>query len=156
MANLQAIRQALATQLQNGLGITSVANMPATITPPMIMVLPGSPYVTYGQTFGETIDAEFGMTFGEAPSPGMSKVSSMLVVLIVISMAMGYEPMQPALDTLIEPPGNPGSVPTVIAMDETIGGAVEFAVPIDVSGYGLVSIAGQDYFGAHLRVQIGA
>jgi hypothetical protein len=154
VANVQAIRQALAAQLQDQLNITSVGNMPAVITTPMIMVIPGSPYIQYGQTMGEQADA-LGAVMGGLSSP-QSKSGIMLTVLICISMAQGYEPMQPALDALLEPAGNTGSVPDAIALDETLGGIVDFAVPLDVTGYGLINVAGQDYFGAHLRVQIGA
>lgn len=156
MANVQAIRQALATQLQDQLNITAVANMPAQITPPLIAVIPGSPYLKYGVTFGEQGDA-LGAVMGEAAlSSPASKNDIMLTVLILISMGIGYESMQPALDALLEPAGNTGSVPNAIAYDETLGGVVDFIIPLDVSGYGLVSIAGTDYFGAHLRVQVGA
>lgn len=155
MANVQSIRQALATQLATGLNIQALPNMPAVVTTPMIMVMPGSPYIQYGQTMGETADA-LGAVMGTPVSPTQSKNNIMLTVLVVISMAMGYEPMQPALDAMLEPAGNPGSIPDVIALDETLGGAVDFAVPLDITGYGLVNIAGQDYFGAHMRIQIGA
>lgn len=154
MANIQAIRQALAAQLEATLNIRSLGNVPAVITPPTIMVLPGSPYIQYGVTMGEASDA-LGAVMGDVASP-MSKNNIMLTVLVCISMAQGYEPMQPALDALLEPAGNTGSVPDAIALDETLGGAVDFAVPLDVTGYGLINVAGQDYFGAHLRVQIGA
>lgn len=154
MANVQAIRQALATQLQAQLGITAVPNMPAVITPPMIMVVPGNPYLKYGSTMGEAADALGAVMGGLAHA--RSKNDIMLTVLICISVAQGYEPMQPALDTLLEPAGNTGSVPDAIAVDETLGGTVDFAVPLDVTGYGLVNTGGTDYFGAHLRVQIGA
>jgi hypothetical protein len=118
------------------------------------MILPGSPYIQYGATMGEQLDA-LGAVMGSLAHP-QSKNNIMLTVLICMSVAQGYEPMQPALDTLLEPPGNSGSVPDAIAFDETLGGAVDFAVSLDVTGYGLVNVANTDYFGAHLRVQIGA
>jgi hypothetical protein len=120
----------------------------------MIMIIPGSPPIQYGQTMGEQSDA-LGAILGPV-SPTMSKNGLMLTVLIAISMAQGYEPMQDSLDALIEPPGNAGSVPDVIALDPTLGGAAEYAVALDVTGYGIINIAAQDYFGAHLRVQVGA
>lgn len=154
MANVQAIRQALASQLETQLGINCQPNMPAVITPPSIFVLPGSPYIQYGQTMGEQADA-FGAVMGDLQHT-QSKNNIMLVVLICMSVAQGYEPMQPALDALLEPAGNSGSVPDAIALDESLGGAVDYAVPLDITGYGLISIAGQDYFGAHMRIQVGA
>ena len=154
MAVLQPSRVALAAQLQNTLKIQTLPNMPAVITPPMMMVIPGSTYIQYGVTMGETADA-LGAVLGPV-DPVMTKNSIMLTVLICISVAQGYEPMQPVLDALLEPAGNNGSIPNAIALDETLGGAVEFAIPLDVSGYGLINVGGQDYFGAHMRVQIGA
>ena len=155
MAVIQPSRVALAAQLQANLGIQAVPNMPAVITPPMMMVIPGSNYIQYGVTMGETADA-LGAVLGSPVSPTQSKNNIMLTVLICISLAQGYEPMQPALDKLLEPAGNKGSIPDAIALDETLGGAVDFAIPLDVTGYGLINVGGQDYFGAHMRVQIGA
>lgn len=161
MANVQAIRQALAAQLQAELHIVCKANVPAVITPPTILVLGGSPYIQYGVTTGEGADALaakysfMSEALGDVASP-LSRNNIMLTILICISVAQGYEPMQPALDALLEPAGNRGSVPDAIALDETLGGAVDFAVPLDCSPPNLINIGGQDYFGSHLRVQIGA
>jgi hypothetical protein len=154
VANVQAIRQALATRLQTQLGITTTANVPAIITPPAIFILGGMPYIQYGATMGETADA-LGAVLGPVATP-MSKNSIMLSVLICISVAQGYEPMQPALDILLEPAGNSGSIPDAIALDETLGGVVDFAVPLDCTPPNLINVGGQDYFGSHLRVQVGA
>jgi hypothetical protein len=162
VANVQAIRKALAAQLQAELHITCKANVPPVITPPMVMVIPSpGQYIQYGVTMGESTDAlaakysVMGEVMGDISNP-MSKNNIMLTVLICLSTAQGYEAMQPALDALLEPAGNSGSVPDAIALDETLGGAVDFAIPLNVSGYGLVNIANQDYFGAHIQVQVGA
>lgn len=156
MANIRAVRKALAAQLQTELKIKTHSKMPAVITPPVMMVLPGGPYIQYGVTMGEQADAleAFGSVLGEVTHP-QSKNNIMLTVLVCISTAQGYENMQDALDDLLEPAGNKGSIANAIATDESLGGAADFAVPIDVTGYGLVNVAGQDYFGAHIRVQIG-
>lgn len=156
MANVQAIRQALASQLQAELDIPAFPNVPPNVTPPMILVYPGQPYMTYGQTMGEGIDAELGPVMGESYNP-MAKVAANLVVAVLISQATGYEQFQPQLDALLEPPGNSGSIPNAIAADETLGGIVDWAIPLDVISYGLIQdIAGQSYFGARIRVQVGA
>lgn len=155
MANVQAIRNALADQLQDILGITAFGNMPPTVNPPTIAVIPGSPYIQYGVTMGEQGDA-MGAVMGADPAVAMSKNNIMLIVVVFISLATGYEETQPALDILLEPPGNTGSIPTAIAFDETLGGAVDFAVPLDVASYGQIQAAGQSYFGARIRVQVGA
>lgn len=159
MANVQAIRQALASQLQDKLGIPAFPNVPPNITPPMICVYPGQPYLAYGQTMGEGIDAAiggFGPVLGE-PIAAMAKTTIMLTVGVFISQATGYEEFQPQLDALLEPPGNTGSIPNAIALDETLAGLVDWAIPLDVASYGLIQdIAGQSYFGARVRVQVGA
>jgi hypothetical protein len=155
VANVQAVRKALAHQLQSSLNITAHPYMPPTVNPPVLAIIPGSPYVSYGETMGEGPDA-LGAYFGSEPVSAQSRNTFMLVVLVVISMAEGYEDAQPALDALLEPPGNNGSVPNAIAVDETLGNMVDWAVPLDVATYGQLQIAGQDYFGARIRVQVGA
>jgi hypothetical protein len=126
----------------------------------MVLPSPGQ-YIQYGVTMGEGADSYaakysvMGEALGAISNP-MSKNNIMLTVLICLSVAQGYEPMQPALDALLEPAGNSGSVPDAIALDNTLGGMVDFAEPLAVSGYGLVNVAGQDFFGAHIQIQIGA
>jgi hypothetical protein len=157
VANVQAIRAALANQLQTQLGIQAYTNMPPTVDPPMFAVLPGQPYISYGKTMGEMADALGATMGGVSLSSPLSKNDIQLQVLIIISLAQGYEESQPALDTLLEPSGNIGSVPTAIDVDPTLGGVVDYCITLDVATYGVIQlVAGQDYFGARLRVQVGA
>lgn len=56
MAGLTATRQALATDLAID-GITVFDHVPPAATPPAIILAPGQPFLTYGQTFGHGWDA---------------------------------------------------------------------------------------------------
>lgn len=49
---LTATRSELAARLAEGTGFTAHPFLPARITPPVVAVLPGSPYLTSGETFG--------------------------------------------------------------------------------------------------------
>ena len=51
--------------------------------------------------------------------------------------------------------GEPDSIPAAIAADPTLGGLVQWCVPVSVSSYGLVQWAGVGHMGARLQVQAG-
>ncbi|MBZ4485965.1 hypothetical protein LQ938_09700 [Microbacterium sp. cx-55] len=50
--NLKAEREAIATTLAAGSGLTAFAFVPANPIPPLAMVLPGSPYLEGGDVYG--------------------------------------------------------------------------------------------------------
>ena len=52
MSTLQAAREAVATLIQDEIEIQAHPFMPSRIVPPAMIVLPGSPYLSAGDTFG--------------------------------------------------------------------------------------------------------
>ncbi len=138
MADLIAVRAALASQITVQTGLRTLPEARDSIQPPVAVILPGQPYVTYGAT----MDGAFTVN---------------LRVLIVISDAAPDEKVQRALDAYlgIGSGTTASSIPDAIMADPTLGGIVHFAEPIAISTYGRISYAGIGYFGSRLDVQIG-
>lgn len=138
MADLNAIRSALAGQLANLTGVRALAQAPDQITPPVAIVLPGNPLISYADDFSGSV------------SIGLS-------VMVVVSDASPSDASQRALDSLLGiGAGQAGSVPWAIAQDPSLGGAVQWAQPLQVSQYGRINWANVDYWGARLAVTVGA
>lgn len=140
MADLAAIRTALATRITAGTGLRTMAEARDQVTPPVAVILPAPAVVRYG----DTIDGAFTVN---------------LLVLLLISDAAPSEKVQRALDAYLGI-GAHDSVPTSIAGaiqdDPTLGGVVHFALAVSASGYGRVDYGAVTYFGARIAVQAGA
>lgn len=134
MANVKAIRVALANQLAStGLRTHPVA--PGQVVPPCAVIIPNRPAIE----FGVTMDGE-------------TQVNLLAIILLsAANDAYG----QDVLDDYVSSSG-PNSVAAAIQADPTLGGAVEFAVPLQVTTYGLVEYAAQQYMGASFLIQCGA
>ena len=140
MADLTDIRNALAAQITAYTGLRSEGQARDQITPPVAVVIPANPVVTYGATTDEA------MTIN-------------LIVLLCISDAAPVEKTQRALDAYLgmdHGDGGEQSVPAAILKDTSLAGTCEFCEPISVSSYGRVEYNGVIYFGARVNVQIGA
>ena len=109
------------------------------ISPPVAIVLPGNPLVHYGETFDGALTIN-------------------LNVLMIISDAAPNEKVQRALDAYLGIGGGTtsASIPAALMADTSLGGAVQWAIPMQVTAYNRIEYAGVDYFGARLAVQIGA
>lgn len=138
MADLTAIRTALASQITTHTGLRAQADARDSIDPPVAIVLPGQPFVTYGRTIDGTFDIN-------------------LTILVVISDAPTVERTQRALDAYLGIGANDAtSIPAAIMADPSLGGAVHFCEPVTVSNYGRIDYSGVTYFGARLNCQLGA
>jgi hypothetical protein len=148
VADLTAIRNALAAAITNGTGLRSNAQARDQITPPCAVVLPGQPLITYGDTM-DSMPVMGGTHIGGA-------VSINLVVLIIMSDAPLVEQVQRALDTYLGV-GSPGvSIPDAIESDQNLGGTVHWVQCVSAGRYGRLEYAGITYFGAAVNVNIGA
>ena len=134
MANVKTIRVALANQLAStGLRTHPVA--PGQVVPPALVIIPNRPAISFGQTMD-----------------GETEVNLLVIVLLsAANDAYG----QDVLDDYVSSSGT-RSLAAAIQADPTLGGAVEFAVPLQISTYGLIEYAGQQYMGCSLMVQCGA
>jgi hypothetical protein len=139
IADIAAIRTALATRIGTATGLRTMPEARDMISPPVAVILPGDPLVTYGITLD-------------------GAVTIALRILILISDAAPSEKVQRALDAYlgIGAGTTASSIPAAIMADPTLGGAVHFCEPISVQNYGLVSYAGIDYFGGRINCTIGA
>lgn len=134
MANVKAIRVALAARLATT-GLRTHATAPGQVNPPTVIILPNRPAIQYGITMD-----------------GETQVNLLAIVLLSAANDMTGQDL---LDDYVSSSGTK-SIAAAIQADPTLGGAVEFAVPLQVSTYGLVEYAGQQYMGASFLIQCGA
>jgi hypothetical protein len=137
---MTAIRNALAAQITEHTGLRSDGQARDQVTPPVAVILPGSPFISYGATLDEALNFS-------------------LMVLLIISDAPPVEMTQRALDAYLgldHGDGGGQSVPAAILADPTLGGTAEFCEPVSVSNYGRIEYAGVTYFGARVNLTCGA
>jgi hypothetical protein len=136
--DLTGIRNALAQQITDKTGLRAEGQPRDSVVPPVALVLPGSPLVTYGVTMD-----------------GSAAVS--LAVLILVTDAPGAEMSQAMLDGYLGiGAGESGSVVEAILADPSLGGAVNWCQPVTIGRYGRVQWAAVDYFGASVNFTVGA
>jgi hypothetical protein len=139
VADISAIRAALANQITTVTGLRTLAEAKDQISPPVAVILPGSPLAQYGIT----MDGAFTVN---------------LRVLVVISDAAPDEKVQRALDAYLGAGAGVtvSSIVNAIRQDPTLGGVVHFAETMTTGNYARIEYAGLPYFGARIEVQIGA
>lgn len=138
MADIAAIRTALASRI-TATGLRALAEARDQVSPPVAIILPGQPFVVYGATLDGALTVN-------------------LRVLMLISDAAPEEKVQRALDAYlgIGRGVSASSIPAAIMADPTLGGAVHFCEPLQISQYSRVEYNGIIYLGARLEVSIGA
>ena len=152
MADLVAIRAAIASQVAaNALpSLSTSAEYSNPINPPMLLVFPRPPAVKFGITLGEgQLDAG-----GRPLSPTEFTFKGALVVAKADLMSN----VQDYLDQWLGFANTTTNVTVAmaIAMDPTLGGAVEFCETRIVSGYGPIDWGGVQYFGATFEWEVSA
>lgn len=139
MADITAIRTALAASISGITGLRTDGQARDQVTPPCAVILPGSPLITYAVTMDGCIDMN-------------------LLVLVIISDAAPVEMTQRALDTYLST-GNgvdpATSVASAIESNNTLGGLIDYIQSVTVGNYGRINYSGVDYFGARIAVIIG-
>lgn len=137
MADLTTIRNAIAAQITSHTGLRALGQARDSISPPVAVVMPGDPLVTFGKTTDGTADMN-------------------LFIVIALSDAPPVEKTQRALDAYLGiGSGQSVSVAAAILADPTLGGHVHFAEPTTVRRYGRVEWAGVEYFGAIVDLVVG-
>lgn len=133
------MRAALANQITAVTGLRALPEARDQISPPVAVILPGQPFVTYGIT----LDGAFTVN---------------LRVLMVLSDAPPDEKVQRALDAYLGSGAGVtvSSIANAIRQDPRLGGVVHFCEVMTVSGYNRIEYAGLPYFGARIEVQVGA
>lgn len=148
MADVSAVRAALAAQIQNLTGLPCTNYMPDQVNPPQAAILPSSPYAKYGITLGGHLAA-----LGR-PVPVVTELN--LVVAVFVSRAGSVERAQQQVDQYLgfEPSSGVVSIPMALDEDPTLGGVAEFCEPVNVISYGDIEIAGQTYFQGRIVVAV--
>lgn len=139
MADVSAIRAALAAQITAKTGLRALGDAPGQVNPPVAVILPGTPFVHFGDTFDGSLTVN-------------------LRVLLILSDAPPVERVQRALDAYLGIGGDTTTalIPGAIMADPTLGGVAQWCMPMAVSTYHTIEYAKETYFGARLEVQVGA
>jgi hypothetical protein len=143
MADLIAIRNALAAQITAHTGLAVLAQARDQVNPPVAVILPREPVIAYGATM-DVHDL-----------PGALTVN--LQVIVIITDAAPVDATQRALDTYIGVGKSEtiSSIPAAVDADPTLGALVDYTVCLSAGAYGRVEYAGVVYFGARIIVEIG-
>jgi hypothetical protein len=138
MADLTAIRTALALAINAGTGLRAEAQAKDQVSPPMALVLPGNPLITFADTMDGTVVI------------GLS-------VVLILSDAAPTEKVQRALDAYLGIGiGEEQSIAAAVALNGSLSGTVEWCVPVSVTTYGRIEWNGIEFFGAKLNFSAGA
>ena len=140
MADLTAIRNALAARITQYTGLRADAQARDSVAPPVAVILPGNPVINYADTMDGTVTIN-------------------LMVLLIISDAAPVDATQRALDAYLGVSTSPvigSSVPEAIEQDNTLGGLIHYIQANNATNYGRIDYAGQTYFGARVNCVIGA
>lgn len=140
MADLIAIRNALANSITTYTGLRTDGQAHDAVNPPCAVVLPREPLINYADTMDGTVTIN-------------------LQVILIISDAAPVDATQRALDTYLGVDQNPAvgsSVPEAIEEDNTLGGTVHYIQAVNAGSYGRIEYGGVTYFGARINVVIGA
>lgn len=152
MADLVAIRASIAAQVAaNTLpALSTSAEYMDTINPPMLLVIPRPPVAKFAVCMGEdVIEAD-----GKPMSPTEFTISGFLAVARSDTMVNVQDNLDIWLGSLHT--GTSVSVEQAIAMDQSLGGTVEWCVTTIVDGYGPIEWAGAMYFGARFNWNVSA
>jgi hypothetical protein len=133
---MTALANGLANQIATQTGILRAHGYaPGQIVPPAVVVIPGIPAITYGVTMdGET---------------------TINLRAIVLLSAASDDYGQKNINSYVSSSGTL-SILAAVNSDVTVGGLCEFAEVINVTQYGFIDYAGQQFFGATFAVQVGA
>lgn len=140
MADLVAIRNALASSITRFTGLRTDGQARDQVTPPCAVIIPGNPLINYADTMDGTVTIN-------------------LQVILIISDAAPVDATQRALDTYLGVDQNPvigSSVPEAIEEDNTLGGLVHYIQAVSAGSYGRIEYASVTYFGARISVVVGA
>lgn len=143
--DLNAARQALANQIQAVTGLTTFPDIEADPELPCAVIVPGNPLVKYGQTLG-------GAALGGGVPMAASNIT--LVVLVLVTAATDYYDFQADLNQYLGFEDSELSIPYALAVDPTLGGAVDWAIPMTATNMQPIDYAGITMYGARINVDI--
>ena len=137
MATPSQVREAVASFITTNIGLRTVTDPGSIANPPVAAVLPPQGlYINYKVALDTAV------------------WDPMIRVVILVSRASERIAM-PQLESYLTPYGAM-SVPAAILKDPTLGGVVDYCVPVESSFLGDMTWAGVDYFGAQIILEAGA
>lgn len=136
MADLTIIRNALAAQITAYTGLRTMAQPRDQVSPPVAVIIPREPLVTYGDTMDGSLTVN-------------------LTAVLMLSDAAPSEKTQRALDAYLGlGAGESTSIAGAVMADPSLGGVVHSTLPVSVSSYNRVIYADVQYFGCRVNFEI--
>jgi hypothetical protein len=152
MANLTTVRNALASQIAEYANpqIPAFGQIPDQINPPCAIVLPSRAVARYGMTLVGNVSTQFSV-------PIMAATDINLDVMVLVARASTIDRVQDTLDQWLgfEYDADITSIPMAIAKDDSLGGTVDYCIPVNCDSYGPIEWNGTTYFGARIHCQVG-
>jgi hypothetical protein len=137
VADIVAIQNALAAQITAHTGLAALGQAPDQIAPPVAVIVPGNPLITYGQTFDGAVTVNLRIVIALSDAPPSPEVQAALNEYLGIGA------------------GETQSIAGAIQADPSLGGVTPGeCVPVSAGQYGRIEWAGQGYFGARIDVTI--
>ena len=157
MTNISAVRQALASQIGNLVVpvLRSVPEPEDQINPPVGIVMPGRPYLTYGTT----LQGETGFLGQPIQGNQIASVDFALDYLIVLAHASTLGRIEQNLDAWLGFEGGSNSTVSVVAAvaaDPTLGGVVDWCVATTADPPGPLDWSGPAMFGTRIHFNFSA
>jgi len=133
-----AIASALANTVAEGTGLRTSAQVKDTVNVPIAFVLPGNPFITYADTMDGAVKMSWAVVLLLSDAPPTDKVQRALNAYLGIG------------------PGEGNSIPEALAANPTLGGVVEWCVPLAITSFNRVEWNSVIFFGGRLNVSVGA
>lgn len=151
MTNITSVRTALAAQIGR-LAYPPLRSLPEPedqINPPVGIVMPGRPYLTYGTT----LQGETGFLGQPVAGQQLAALEFQLDYLIIVTHASTLERIEQSLDAWLgfEFDNTIVSVPAAVAADPTLGGVVDWCMPSTADPPGPLEWNGHMFFGSRIH-----
>ena len=135
MGQMTVIRAALAKVINDAdMAVVAYDWVPDSVVVPCVIVDPAPNAIDYQQVY-------------------RSQNADWTFELAVVAGRVNERAGQETLDELVSPDGT-RSIPALIDTDRTLGGVVAFAVPTVMRSYGKLTVAGVDYLGCVVEVEV--
>lgn len=156
MVDINVVCAALANQIGTYArpALRSLPEPEDSVTPPVGVVMPGNPYVVYGQTLEGATGWLGDPSLGEALSPRLFNLD----YIIAIAKASTLDRQEAMLNSWLgfQNDAQAVSVVAAVAVDPTLGGIVEWCVPTSADRPGPLDWNGLMLFGTRIHFNLSA
>lgn len=151
MADLSVIRAAMASQISANTKpvITCLPKPTDAVNVPCAFIVPARNIGKYGVTLGGAVQVN-----GQL----LAVTEFNLDIIVLVARADTVQNVQANVDVWIgaENSGGVVSIPMAIALDDSLGRAVEYCEPMSVDSYGPIEWNGVMYWGARIHTIVSA